>query len=99
MNQFANEKTAPQAAEYLGFNKTAFLKLCKAGEGPRCRRDGKVVKFLPEHLDAWAEDYKAKAYSTDAAKPKSKPKAKTAPAPKAAVKPNGKRAAAIDPLA
>lgn len=63
-----------EAAAHVGIRETAFRRLCRNGEGPKARRDGRTMRFLPEHLDEWIVGYKDAAYTNGAAKPKAKSK-------------------------
>lgn len=72
-----------EAAEHVGIKESAFRRLLAAGTGPTGRKDGRTLRFLPAHLDKWAEEYAQNAYNDtlSSAKPKGKPgkggKAKT----------------------
>lgn len=63
-----NEVGYKEAAAHVGMRESGFRKLCRDGKGPKARRDGREVRFLPEHLDTWLEQYKVSAYSSAATK-------------------------------
>ena len=59
-----DEKGVVEAADYVGLRETEFRKLIADGKGPKARRDGRTLRFLPAHLDEWVEEFKKSAYTT-----------------------------------
>ena len=44
------------AADYLGVSRKHLYNLRYAGEGPRARKHGRLIKYVREDLDAWIEE-------------------------------------------
>lgn len=43
-----------QAAHYLGIGARKLQKLRVSGNGPRCRRHGRLIYYHPDDLEAWS---------------------------------------------
>lgn len=71
-----DEMTFSEAAARLNMKEFTFRRLCASGNGPKARRDGRTLRFLPKHLEEWAEQYKNRAYTDIGAKRKTQVKAK-----------------------
>ena len=66
-----------EAAAHLNMKEARLRSLTKAGKGPKCRREGPSVRFLPDHLDEWVADYQKSAYTQEQGVPSSNRKAKS----------------------
>lgn len=54
-NEYKRRLRTKDAAAYLSLSKSTLEKYRLTGEGPRYAKLGKIVAYLPEDLDAWAE--------------------------------------------
>lgn len=64
----SNELNIEEAAAFVGIGEKSFRRLCAAGNGPNCRRDGRAKYFLPDTLTAWKNDPVNGPYSQSSAK-------------------------------
>lgn len=53
-SEYKRRLRTPEAATYLGLSKSTLEKYRLTGDGPRYAKLGKIVAYLPEDLDAWA---------------------------------------------
>lgn len=59
-----NEMSIKEAAAFVQMPETSFRRICREGQGPTGRKDGRTMRFIPDTLNAWKDEFLKTAYST-----------------------------------